>query len=457
MSGMMKLSSSIKNRFTNMIRLNPPQTLAFGFFIMIMIGTLLLMLPMATKDRHTLSFIDALFEATSAICVTGLVVVDTQNTFTLFGQIVLLFLIQVGGLGFMTFSILIAVLLGRNIGLKERIIIHESLNQISMSGLIKLVKFIFIFTLSIEGIGALILGVHWLEDFGWPQSFYYGIFHSISAFNNAGFDLMGDFNSLAAYVGDFTVNFVITLLLIIGGLGFTVVLDVWKKKSIKKLSLHTKLVLLFSFILIVAGALLIFILEYNNEETIGQLSFSDKVLASYFHGTVPRTAGFNTLPNAELEIGSQLTTMFLMFIGGGSGGTAGGLKITTFILLLMAVWTVITGKEDVNLMKRRIPQSLIYKALSITIISLILIFTSVFILSITEQAPLNYILFEVFSAFGTVGMSLGLTPELTILGKVVISMLMFIGRLGPLTIAFALAKGKKNSRVRYPEEKILIG
>lgn len=438
------------------ITMNPPQILALGFLGLIMIGTILLMLPIATQDRHHLSFIDALFEATSAVCVTGLVVVDTATTFTTFGEIVIMLLIQVGGWGFMTVGIFIAIYLGKTIGLKQRIMIQESLNQFSLSGLIRLVKFVVGFTLLTEGIGAMILAVRWAGEFGWQRSLYYGLFHSISAFNNAGFDLMGGFSSLTHYVGDATIVLTISSLFIIGGIGFTVIVDIVQRKPYKRWSLHTKLVLLMTLILNLSGMIAIFTLEYHNPGTLGNLAFEDKVTAAYFHGVVPRTAGFNTLDMTELTMGSQIVTMFLMFVGGGPGGTAGGIKVTTFILLLAAVWSIITLREDVNIMKRRLPQNLIYKALSIAMISCAVIILAVFILSITEQAPLNMILFEVISAFGTVGMSLGLTPELSTAGKCVIAVMMFIGRVGPLTLFFSLTKRHKQS-FRYAEEKIWIG
>jgi trk system potassium uptake protein TrkH len=439
------------------VGINPAQTLSLGFLFLIAIGTLLLMLPMATKDRHHLSFIDALFEATSAVCVTGLVVVDTETTFTIFGQIVLMVLIQIGGLGFMTFGIIIAIFLGKNIGLKGRLMIQESLNQLYIEGMVRLVKFVVGFTFLIEGIGAVILAIRWAEDFGFPKSLYYGLFHSISAFNNAGFDIMGDFRSITEYVGDFTIIMTLSLLFMIGGIGYFVILDIFKKRSFKKLSLHTKLVLIMTFILNALGTILIFALECNNPGTLGGLSLQDKVLGAYFHGVVPRTAGFNTLNMPELTLSSQFVTMLLMFIGGGSGGTAGGIKVTTFVIIMLAVWTVIRGREEVNTMNRRIPMDLVYRAFSITVYSTAVVFLVVFILTITEKAPLNMILFEVISAFGTVGMSLGLTPELSTTGKLVIALLMFIGRVGPLTLAFALARANKKLPYKYVEEKIMIG
>ena len=444
-------------RSRKFIRINPAQTLSLGFLCLIVIGTLLLMLPFATLDRHHLSFVDALFEATSAVCVTGLAVVDTETTFTLFGQIVLMVLIQVGGLGFMTFGILIALFLGKNIGLKGRLMIQESLNQLSIEGMVRLVKFVVIFTFLIEGIGALILAIGWANDFGFQDSLYYGIFHSISAFNNAGFDLMGGMGSVTGYVGDVTIILTLSSLFIIGGIGYTVILDVLRNKSIRKLSLHTKLVLIITLVLNVVGTVLIFTLEYNNPGTLGSLPFKDKVLGAYFHGVVPRTAGFNSLNTADLTLSSQFVTMLLMFIGGGTGGTAGGIKVTTFVIIILAVWTLIRGREEVNIMERRIPRELVYRAFSITLYSTAVVFIILFILTITENAPLNVLLFEVISAFGTVGMSLGLTPELSIVGKVVITILMFIGRVGPLTLAFALAKRTKKMPYKYVEEKIMIG
>ncbi|PAD20387.1 TrkH family potassium uptake protein [Terribacillus saccharophilus] len=441
------------------IKINPPQFFALGFLLLIALGTILLMLPIATADRHHLSFIDALFEATSAVCVTGLVVVDTQTTFTLFGQIVLLCLIQVGGLGFMTLTVFIALLLRRNISFEERYLVKESLNQDSYEGIVRMVRFVLLFTVVCEAIGTIILGIHWGDEFGYSKSFYYGLFHSISAFNNAGFDIMGNFSSMTTYVGDPIVNLTLTTLLLLGGIGFIVVADIFqKRKTRKRLMLHTKVVLWMSAVLVVSGTILIFLLEYGNQATIGNLSWNDKLLASYFHGVVPRTAGFNSLNTADLTLGSQLVTMALMFIGGGTGGTAGGIKVTTFAILLFAVWALIKGKREVNIRNRRIPEDLVFRAFSITTYSVLLVSLFVFLLSITEKgAALNYIAFEVLSAFGTVGMTLGLTPELSEPGKILLSLLMFMGRVGPITIAFALAFRIKKTAVRNPEERIIIG
>lgn len=416
------------------------------------------MLPIATVPGQRLSLMDALFEATSAVCVTGLVITDTATTFTVFGEVVLMLLIQIGGLGFMTFGILVALLLGKRIGLSERLLVQSSLNQYTLSGMITLVKMLLLATLFIEGMGAILLMLAWASDMGWGKAAYYGVFHSISAFNNAGFDLMGGYSSLTAYVGSVPVNLVISALFILGGLGFTVIVDVVKNRQPHRWSLHTKLVLVSTLIINVAAAGLIFLSEYSNPGTLGPMELDDKLLAAYFHGTVPRTAGFNTLDLTQLNSDSILLTMGLMFVGGSSGSTAGGIKITTFILLLLVVWTFLRQKEDITVLKRRIPHDLVFRALAISMMGVILVFVAVFLLEITEpHLPLMNLAFEAVSAFGTVGLSLGVTPELTGWGKVIIMLLMFIGRLGPLTVAFALSNPKRKMLYRYAEEKIMIG
>lgn len=445
-----------KQKKWNQVGLNPPQTLAIGFLTTIIVGAFLLMLPVSTYPGHRLSLIDALFEATSAVCVTGLVVVDTGTSFTVFGQVVLMVLISIGGLGFMTYGILIALLLGKKIGLSNRLLIQSATNQFSLSGMVRLVKIILFTTFMIEGAGAVLLAVAWSNEMGWSKALYYGLFHSISAFNNAGFGLESD--SLSKWVGNLPVNIIITSLFIIGGIGFTVIMEVRKNFNFQKWSLHTKLVLITTFILNIAATILFFGIEHQNPHTLGQLSLGDQIVASYFQATTPRTAGFNTLDLTQMKTDSILLTMALMFVGGSTGGTAGGIKITTFLLLILVVWSFITEKEDINLFKRRIANELVFRALAISIIGVVLIFTAVFLLQMTEKnIPLMKLAFEAVSAFGTVGLSLGATPELSSLGKIIIIILMFVGRLGPLTIAFALIKKQSKAKFRYPEEKILIG
>lgn len=441
----------------NTIRLHPAHILVLGFTGLITLGTLLFMIPAATKDRHHLSFIDALFEATSAVCVTGLAVVDTGTTFTLFGQIVLLVLIQLGGWGFMMSSILMFIILGKKIGLKQRLLLQESLNTFSVQGVIKLVQRIIVITLIVEALGVIALAVRWHQEMGWSKAIYYGIFHSISAFNNAGFGLEPD--SLSKWVGDPSVNIVITSLFILGGIGFFVVAEVVEKKKFRKFSLHTKIVVSFTLAINVISTLIILALEYNNPATLGGLDTASKWWGAYFQGVVPRTAGFNSIDLAQMELSSKVFMLALMFIGASSGSTAGGIKITTFVLLLLALWSVITNKEDINIFKRRIPNSLVFRALSIAVSGMIFIFVIFFLLTITERgADMIDIIFETVSAFGTVGMSLGLTPELSPLGKILVTIMMFIGRVGPLTMAFAIAiHSNKKANYRYAEEKILIG
>lgn len=444
------------NRKGNIVSLHPAQILVLGFGSLILLGTLLFMLPIATYEKgRGLSFIDALFEATSAVCVTGLAVVDTGTTFTLFGEIVLLCLIQVGGWGFMTTGIFMFIILGKKIGLKERLLLQDSLNVFSMAGVVTLVKKIILITFIVELIGAITLAIRWSFEMPLRKAIYYGIFHSISAFNNAGFGLEPD--NLSKWVGDPTVNIMITLLFITGGIGFTVILDIFYKRSIRKLSLHSKVALLMSLILIIIGPLVIFLSEYSNPATIGNLHLGDKLWASYFQGVVTRTAGFNTIDIGAMNLSSLVFMMALMFIGASSGSTGGGIKVTTFAIIIFAFWAVITNRNEVNIFKRRIPWELVNKSLSIVVAGMFFIFLIFFILTFTENADMSKLLFETISAFGTVGLSANFTPELSPIGRILITIMMFIGRLGPLTMAFALLNTRKEAKVRYAEEKILIG
>ncbi|MFB3164608.1 TrkH family potassium uptake protein [Neobacillus sp. 179-J 1A1 HS] len=440
----------------NLVSLHPAQILVIGFGSLILLGTLLFMLPIATyEEGRGLSFIDALFEATSAVCVTGLAVVDTGTTFTLFGEIVLLCLIQIGGWGFMTTGIFMFIILGKKIGLKERLLLQDSLNVFSLAGVVNLVKRIILITFIVELFGAITLAIRWSFEMPLGKAIYYGIFHSISAFNNAGFGLEPD--NLSKWVGDPTVNIMVTLLFITGGIGFTVILDVFHKRSIRKLSLHSKVALLMSLILIIVGPLIILISEYRNPATIGNLPFGDKLWASYFQGVVTRTAGFNTIDIGAMNLSSLVFMMALMFIGASSGSTGGGIKVTTFAIIIFAFWTVVTNRNDVNIFKRRLSWELVNKSLSIVVAALFFIFLIFFLLTFTENADMSKILFETISAFATVGLSANFTPDLSPFGRILITIMMFIGRLGPLTMAFALLNTKKEAKVRYAEEKILIG
>lgn len=439
------------------LHLTPPQIIALGFAVVIAIGTILLTSPSATVDGEGLSFVDALFTATSATAVTGLIVVDTGTYLTSFGQVVVLFMIQIGGLGFMTMSTLFALALGKKISLKERLLMQEALNQVTFAGIVKLTKYILIFTVIVESAAALILTTCWIGDLGLRKSLYYGVFHAISAFNNAGFDLFSV--SLVNYKGDILVNFVIISLFVGAGLGFTVWADVYTNgiNNWRKFSLHTKLVLLTTTVLIIVGFFVVLILENSNSSTLGSLSIKDKLLTAMFQGVTTRTAGFNTIPIGNLRPSTLFFMIVFMFIGASPGSTGGGVKTTTFSSLIAGVIAIIRGRNEVVLFERRLPHELILKSLAVITISSLLVFFVTSILLITENAPFEAVLFEVTSAFATVGLSTGLTPNLSIIGKILITFTMFIGRVGPLTIAFAITQRQQKTTIRYPEEKIIVG
>ncbi|WP_074591963.1 TrkH family potassium uptake protein [Thermoanaerobacter thermohydrosulfuricus] len=441
------------------IKLTPTQVLALGFAAIILIGTLLLMLPVATKSGEGADFLTALFTATSATCVTGLVVVDTKTYWSTFGQIVIMLLIQVGGLGIMTMSTLFALILGRKITFKERLVMQEAFNTNSLGGIVKFAKYILMVSFLFESIGAIILTLRFLPQMGLKKAVYYGLFHSISAFNNAGFDLMGNFRSLTGYVSDWVVNLVIMGLIIFGGLGFYVLLDIYEHRHFNKFTLHSKIVITITLFLIAIGTLLIFLFEYNNPKTLKPLDFPTKILASLFQAVTPRTAGFNTLSLSDMTIASKFLTIILMFIGASPAGTGGGIKTTTFAVILYTVLSVIKGEEETVLYKRTISRNIVYKAVAISFISVFIIFSVTMVLSITETSDFLTILYETTSAFGTVGLSLGLTPELTTVGRIIIIFTMYTGRVGPLTLALALAQRQKKPKpiMKYAEEKIMVG
>jgi len=438
-------------------KLTPAQTLVLGFVVLILVGTILLSLPVSSSSGEPTDFIDALFTATSAVCVTGLVVVDTGTHYSLFGQLVILLLIQIGGLGFMTMGTLFALILGKRIHLKERLIMQEALNQLTMEGVVRLAKSVLSITFLIEGIAALVLGARLSADYGLARGFYYGLFHAVSAFNNAGFDLFGDFRSLTHYVSDPVVIIVVSVLIILGGLGFSVIVDIYTKRNWRKFSLHTKIVLSTTAILLVAGMVAVLLLEYNNKNTLAPLGFTAKLTASWFQSMTPRTAGFNTIDIGGLRNATLFLVIVFMFIGASPGSTGGGIKTSTFGTLIAAVWAMIRGKEDVELFERRLPKEIVYRALTITAVSTGFVVLVTMLLSITENAEFLTVFFETTSAFGTVGLSMGLTTKLTVFGKIVISLTMFAGRLGPLTVAFAVAQKQQKAIYRLAEEKIMVG
>lgn len=436
---------------------SPPRLLMIGFALIIFIGSQLLALPIASQAGTRTAYIDALFTATTATCVTGLVTVDTGTHYSTFGHIVILMLIQVGGLGFMTMATLFAFFLKRRISLKDRLVLQEALNQGSIEGIVRLVRRVVFYALSIEAAGAILFFCRFLYDMSPGRAAFYGVFHAVSFFNNAGIDLMGNFKSLTDYVGDPLVNIVTMLLIITGGLGFIVLSDLTDFRRNKRLSLHSKVVLSMTGFLILFGALVIFVFEYSNPATMGNLSIGEKILSAFMQSVSPRTAGVNTLDLASLRQATQFFIIALMFIGASPGSTGGGIKTTTFTALVGAVYAMIRGKEDVVLFRHRLAQERLYKALTVTLLSLALVMVATMILSVTEDHQFLQLLFEATSAFGTVGLTMGLTTHLTLAGKIIIILMMFIGRLGPLTLGYAL--GPKPGRVlyRHAEGKIIIG
>ncbi|MGG4549010.1 TrkH family potassium uptake protein [Rossellomorea marisflavi] len=435
------------------IHLSPPQLLVAVFAFFIMVGMALLKLPISTTEPIT--WLEALFTTTSAMTVTGLAVVDTGSVYTIFGQIVVMCLIQLGGLGIMSFAVLIVMMLGKKIGFKERLLLQQSLNQTSVGGVIMLVKYLFTFSLLVEGIGMTFLATQWVPRYGWSEGLFYSLFHSVSAFNNAGFGLWP--YNMMRFVGNPVITFTLSFLFIIGGIGFTVLVDGWKSRAFKKLSLHSKIMILGTLLINVVATIIIFVLEYNNPGTLGPLSLGDKGLASYFQAVTPRTAGFNTLDYGEMESPTLFFTVLLMFIGAGSASTGGGIKLTTFLMILLAVGAFLRDKKEVKIFRRSIDQTVILKSLAISTLSVLLVVGALFILTISEKgADFLTLLFEVVSAFGTVGLSMNFSPELSTVGKWVIIFVMFAGKMGPLTLAYSLSRPGKE-KIRYPKEDILTG
>ncbi|ARE86778.1 Ktr system potassium uptake protein B [Clostridium formicaceticum] len=442
------------------LHFEPTQILVMGFAVVILIGAILLNLPIASQDGSSVGFINALFTATSAVCVTGLIVVDTGTYWTVFGKTVIVILIQVGGLGFMTMATMFAILLGKKISLKERLIMQEALNQYSLEGIVRFTKYIIIGTFMIEGLGAFFLSFRFVPEYGWVKGIAYSIFHAISAFCNAGFDLIGEGKGLTPYVADPIVNLTIGFLVIVGGIGFSVMVDLMNNKNLKRLSLHTKMVLFITILLLLIGFGGFLVLEWNNPETLGELSVGGKLLGGFFQSMTTRTAGFNTIALDAMTNASKLLTIALMYIGGSPASTAGGIKTATLGVILFTVISVIRGKEDTELFHRRIPRDIVNRAITVAVIGITLIIIITMVLTITETgASFLDVLFEATSAFGTVGLSLGITSELTTLGRMVIIFMMFAGRVGPLTIAYALARQQRKNKgiIKYPEGKIIVG
>lgn len=435
------------------------QLIALGFFLLILTGTLLLMLPVSSRDGSVTPFMTALFTATSASCVTGLILTDTYTHWSTFGQIVLITLIQIGGLGFITIGSAVSLILRKKIGLKQRGWIKESFNVLDIGGVVRLIRLVLRGTLLFEGIGALLLFSRFYPKMGFTQGIYYAIFHSISAFCNAGFDLMGryePYSSFTAYYDDPVVTFTICGLILVGGLGFIVWSDIAKHKwHFRKYALQTKMVLSASAVLVFGGALLFYLIEGNRLYT--DMSMTGKICSSFFSAVTPRTAGFNTTDTGALSEGGKLLSIILMFIGGGSGSTAGGVKIATIFVLLLHLRSTLLRTTGTNIFGRRIEDATITKASALLCTYLLCILAATLAICSMQGFAIGDTLFEVVSAICTVGMTTGITGQLNFVSQAIIIFLMYIGRLGSLSFALSFTDHKKTAHIMQPVERINIG
>lgn len=445
--------------------LSTTQIILMSFVITILVGSFLLALPISAATGKPVSYIDALFTATTSTCVTGLVTLPTVTTWSFFGQIVILGLIQIGGLGVITVMSGVMIMLNRRMGIEDRLLIQDAFNLNTMSGLVRFVKKVLYGTFFVEGLGALFYMTVFIPDFG-IKGIWISIFNSVSAFCNAGIDIFAQ-NSLCSYATNPIVNFVTSALIILGGIGFIVwwdVLRVFKKKKfglkniIKSLTFHSKIAIVATFFLIISGAVLFFLFEYNNPETIGNMSFFGKIQASFFQSVTTRTAGFFTIPQENLTNASSIVSVLLMIIGGSPVGTAGGIKTVTIIVLLVSSSATIKNKNNVTLFNRTISVQSIKKAIAVVTFFTIIMFTSVTLLSLTTNAPMLDLLYESASAAATVGLSRNLTASLNDIGKLIIIITMYLGRVGPITLAIALgSKTTAQNIITEPTEEICIG
>jgi len=455
------LDTSKQESFIKRFSLQPAHYLLLGFALTIFVGAVFLWLPVSARGPHV-SFIDALFTSTSAVCVTGLIVVDTGAKFTLFGQIVILALIQIGGLGIMTFSVFFMLLLGKKISFKGRMAIHDSFSHSPFRDFRGMLRAIFILTFSIEALGAFFLAWLFLGDFPLPRAIYLAVFHSISAFCNAGFSLFPD--SLIRYQNNIGINLVFMALIVLGGLGFLVLIDLpalFQRK--RKLALHSKVVLIATGGLIVFGAVVIFIAEFPNQ--MAALPVKGKILAAFFQSVTARTAGFNTLDYAKLTHATLFFTVFLMFVGASPGSCGGGIKTSAFTVLLLLIWRRVRGHQRVFILRRTLPQGVTDRVIVITFLAFATVFVATLIVMGIEswgvpfgQTRWHLIngLFEVVSAFGTVGLSTGITSALSAASKLILVIVMYFGRIGPATVAFSIHP-QEEEHFRFAEEQIMVG
>ncbi|NLN56422.1 MAG: potassium transporter TrkH [Gammaproteobacteria bacterium] len=446
----MKTSSKLPVKTVN---LSPPSLLALGFLSFICIGTILLKLPISHHGDMT--WINALFTATSAVTITGLSVVNIGDAYTVFGQMVIMLLLQCGGLGFMTFAILAVLSLSAKIGLKQQIMAQDTIGQTNLSKVAMTIKGVLLYSLFFEGIGTLILTIAWMQDYPFQDAFFYAAFYSVSAFNNGGFSLFP--NSLMSFADQYLITLTISMLYIIGGVGFVVLMDIKRAKRWKTLSPNSKLILSTIAGLNLVAFLLIWAIEASNPHTLAAMSIGDQALNAWFHATVPRSSGFNSLDMTGMQNASTLLTMLLMFIGGGSLSTAGGIKVGTFIIVVLSVISFLRRSDEVRVFNHAVPERTTFKALAVVSITGMLITIGIFSLLLFEPKQ-NFLdlLFEVVSAACTVGLSRGVTGELQPASLIVLMLLMFAGRLGPLTLAYLIATPQK-SRLKHPNADIQVG
>ena len=427
----------------------------FGFIIMIFLGASILSLPISSRSREFTPFIDALFTATSASCVTGLIVYDTATHWSVFGKIIIIAMIQCGGLGVVTMLTVFTQVTGKKIGLRDRATLQSALSAPHIGGIIRLTSFIFKATIIIEMIGALLMFPRFMKDFGITKGIYYSVFHSISAFCNAGFDLMGDvskFSSLTKYQSDIMINITIMLLILIGGLGFLIWKDIVDYRfDIKRYSTQTKIVLTMTFILVLFPSILFFFTEFSG------LDIKTRVLSSLFQAVTPRTAGFNTIDYTKFSDNGIAMTIILMLIGGGSGSTAGGIKLTTIFILVATMCSVLKQDKEVAVFKKRIEPDIIKNAVAVFALDIFLFIVGSMIISGIEGFSLKETMFECASAVATVGLTLGITPHLGIISKILLICMMYIGRVGGITLIFAAVNPKNNGNARYPKEQVAVG
>lgn len=447
----------MENQKKGLKRFNTVQFISLMFLIIIFVGSFLLFLPISHQTGQHLSYIDALFVATSSVCVTGLTPINISQVLSPFGHVIMMILIEIGGLGFMSIALIVAMMFRKRVSLQSRLVIKEMLNLNNQGGVVKLLKFVVRFSVGVQLLGAILLGFQFIPQYGMGKGMFYSLFHAISAFCNAGFDLFGD--SLLSYQQNPYVLLVISGLIISGGFGFIVWYDLIHLKEHKRLSLHTKIALTVTLSLLIGGTILFAVTErFHN------MSLFKQITNTFFLSVTPRTAGFASIDYGSMSYAGLILTIVLMFIGGTSGSTAGGIKTTTLGVLLVQLVSTLKGRDEAEWQERSIPRNIVMKSFVLFFFASLLCLLSALVLSMTEYSPpysgIEYVLFEVVSAFATVGLTMGLTPHLTIFGKLLIMCLMFIGRVGLYTVMYALLRKELNdlgNKFNYPKETVLIG